>query len=98
MPLENIRAAEGITFRSSSVTTFNNLPSLAPANISSSPSTCTITDDVYLVSGTSTIGVDDCSSPLSTSRSRVMNNKLQTCVYIKEMKYTLDNVQNIYAI
>jgi len=26
-----------------------------------------------------------------------MNNKLQTCVYIKEMKHTVDNVQIIYT-
>ena len=49
--------------------TFNNLPSLVPTNISTAPSTCTITDDVNCVSASLTTGEDVRLPPLSASTS-----------------------------
>ena len=75
-------------------TTFDNLPSLVPINISSSPSTRTITDDVNSISASLATGVDVKLPPLSATTSKVdVTNKLQTCKYIlmKHYKWVLHN-------
>ena len=75
-------------------TTFDNLPSLVLINISSSPSTRTITDDVNSTSASLTTGVDVKLPPLSATTSKVdVTNKLQTCkhILIKHYKWVLHN-------